>query len=122
MLALDLALEGIFLVLSSVALVFVARARKILTLKAVGRARLFLFFVIIMCLIEDGVGLYLGFRLHSDTITLETVILALVCTAFYYSGRAKSERPRENLGVAVVCMVWTVMGAVLELGLGLIFR
>ncbi|MFQ5863166.1 MAG: hypothetical protein ACE5IC_10710 [Candidatus Brocadiales bacterium] len=122
MLALDFVLEGVILVLSSLALLFVARSRNALTLKAVGRARLFLFFVILVALIENGVGIFLGFRRETDTITLEAVTLALTCTAFYYSGRAKTERPRENLGVAVVCMVWTVMASVFELGLGFILR
>lgn len=120
--AVDLSLEGVFLVTSSLALVFVARSRKALTLKAVGRARLFLFLVIFVSVVESGAGIFLGFRRHADTITLEVVTLALACTAFYYAGRAKSGRPRENLGVAVVCMVWTVMAAALELALGALLR
>lgn len=122
MLALDLSVEGIFLGVSILALVFLARSRKTLTLKAVGRARFFLLLLLALIIVENGLGIYFGFRRHPDTITLEILTLALTGTAIFYSGKARHERPRENLGVAVICIVWTLMASVFELILGFFLR
>ncbi|MCP4364079.1 MAG: hypothetical protein GY800_02100 [Planctomycetes bacterium] len=119
MLALNTGLEGIILIIGVVSLIFLGRARKALTLKAVNRARFFLLLLMGVIIIENGLGIYFGFRRQPDTITLEILTLALAGTAIYYSGSARQERPRENLGVAVVCMVWTVMASSFEVILGL---
>jgi hypothetical protein len=103
-----------------VSLIFLGRARRALTLKAVNRARFFLLLLMGVIIIENGLGIYFGFRRQADTITLEILTLALAGTAIYYSGRAREERPRENLGVAVICMVWTVMASSFEVILGLV--
>lgn len=120
--ALDIALEGILLILTSSALFFMARSKKVLTRKAVGRARIFLFFIFALILAEIGLGIFFGFGRHPDTITQECVSLALVGTAVHYSGKALQERPKENLGMATICIVWSVMAAALELVLGVILR
>ncbi len=119
MLALNTGLEGSILIIGVVSLIFLGRARKALTLKAVNRARFFLLLLMGVIIIENGLGIYFGFRRQADTITLEILTLALAGTAIFYSGCARQERPRENLGVAVVCMVWTVMAASFEVILGL---
>ncbi len=118
MLALNTGLEGVILLFGVVSLVFLGRARKSLTLKVVNRARFFLLLLMGVIIIENGLGIYFGFRRQADTITLEALTLALVGTAIFYSGKAREERPRENLGVAVVCMVWTVMATAVEVILG----
>ncbi len=120
MLALNTGLEGSILIIGVVSLIFLGRARSALTLKAVNRARFFLLLLMGVIIIENGLGIYFGFRRQPDTITLEILTLALAGTAIYYSGRAREERPRENLGVAVVCMVWTVMASSFEVILGLV--
>lgn len=122
MVALDFGMEGALCIVAILSLVFLTRSRKALTLKAVNRARFFLLLLVAMIIVENGLGIYFGFRRHHDTITLETLVLALVGTALFYSGKARNERPRENLGVAVVCMVWTVMATALELILGLFLK
>jgi hypothetical protein len=119
LLALNTGLEGSILMISAVSLIFLGRARRALTLKAVNRARFFLLLLMGVIIIENGLGIYFGFRRQADTITLEILTLALAGTAIFYSGRAREERPRENLGVAVVCMVWTVMASSFEVILGL---
>ena len=120
MLALNTGLEGIILIIGVVSLIFLGRARRALTLKAVNRARFFLLLLMGVIIIENGLGIYFGFRRQADTITLEILTLALAGTAIYYSGRAREERPRENLGVAVICLVWTVMASSFEVILGLV--
>ncbi len=120
MLALNTGLEGIILMIGVVSLIFLGRARRALTLKAVNRARFFLLLLMGVIIIENGLGIYFGFRRQADTITLEILTLALAGTAIYYSGRAREERPRENLGVAVICLVWTVMASSFEVILGLV--
>ena len=120
MLALNTGLEASILIIGVVSLIFLGRARSALTLKAVNRARFFLSLLMGVLIIENGFGIYFGFRRQADTITLEILTLALAGTAIYYSGRAREERPRENLGVAVVCMVWTVMASSFEVILGLV--
>ena len=122
MVALDLLLEGVLLAASTLSLIFLSRSRKALTLKSVSRARFFLLLLMALILVENGLGIYFGFRREHDTITLETLTLALTGTAIFYSGKARHERPRENLGVAVVCMVWTVMSNTLEVILGFFLR
>lgn len=122
MLALDLLMEGTLLLAATLSLIFLSRARKALTLKSVGRARFFLLLFMGLILVENGLGIYFGFRREHDTITLETLTLALAGTAIFYSGKARHERPRENLGVAVVCIVWTVMSNALEVILGFFLR
>ena len=119
MVALDFGMEGALFVVAVLSLVFLTRSRKALTLKAVNRARFFLLLLVAMIIVENGLGIYFGFRRAPDTITMETLVLALVGTALVYSGRARNERPRENLSVAIVCIVWTVMAEALELILGL---
>ncbi len=119
MLALNTGLEGIILLIGVVSLIFLGRARKSLTLKVVNRARFFLLLLMGVIIVENTLGIYFGFRRQADTITLEVLTLALVGTAIFYSGKARQERPRENLGVAVVCMVWTVMATFIEVILGL---
>jgi hypothetical protein len=120
LLALNAGLEASILFIGVVSLIFLGRARSALTLKAVNRARFFLSLLMGVLIIENGFGIYFGFRRQADTITLEILTLALAGTAIYYSGRAREERPRENLGVAVVCMVWTVMASSFEVILGLV--
>ncbi len=120
MLALNAGLEASILFIGVVSLIFLGRARSALTLKAVNRARFFLSLLMGVLIMENGFGIYFGFRRQADTITLEILTLALAGTAIYYSGRAREERPRENLGVAVVCMVWTVMASSFEVILGLV--
>lgn len=120
--AVELTLEAILLALSSSGLFFIIRSKKVLTRKAVSRARFFLFLIFALILIESGLGIYLGFVRHPDTITQGCVSLALVGTAIYYSGRAVQERPKDNLGIATICIVWAVVSAALELVLGLILR
>ena len=122
MVALDFGMEGALFVVAILSLVFLTRSRKALTLKAVNRARFFLLLLVAMIIVENGLGIYFGFRRAPDTITMETLVLALVGTALFYSGKARNERPRENLGVAVVCMVWTVTATALELILGLFLK
>ena len=119
MVALDFGMEGALCIVAILSLVFLIRSRKALTLKAVNRARFFLLLLVAMIIVENGLGIYFGFRRAPDTITMETLVLALVGTALVYSGRARNERPRENLSVAIVCIVWTVMAEALELILGL---
>jgi len=120
--ALDFGMEGALFVVAVLSLVFLTRSRKALTLKAVNRARFFLLLLVAMIIVENGLGIYFGFRRAPDTITMETLVLALVGTALVYSGRARNERPRENLSVAIVCIVWTVMAEALELILGLFLK
>jgi hypothetical protein len=115
-------MEGALFVVAILSLVFLTRSRKALTLKTVNRARFFLLLLVAMIIVENGLGIYFGFRRAPDTITMETLVLALVGTALFYSGKARNERPRENLGVAVVCMVWTVTATALELILGLFLK
>ncbi len=122
MLALDFGLEGILLIVSTMALIFLGKSKKALTLKAVGHARFFLLLLLGLILVENGLGIGLDFRRDPDTITLEATTLALTATAIYYSGRARHERPRENLGVATVCTVWVVMANALELILGFFLK
>ncbi|HCN20012.1 MAG: hypothetical protein A3C38_02665 [Planctomycetes bacterium RIFCSPHIGHO2_02_FULL_50_42] len=122
MVALDFGMEGALFVVAVLSLVFLTRSRKALTLKAVNRARFFLLLLVAMIIVENGLGIYFGFRRAPDTITMETLVLALVGTALVYSGRARNERPRENLSVAIVCIVWTVMAEALELILGLFLK
>ena len=122
MVALDFGMEGALFVVAVLSLVFLTRSRKALTLKAVNRARFFLLLLVAMIIVENGLGIYFGFRRAPDTITMETLVLALVGTALVYSGRARNERPRENLSVAIVCIVWTVTATALELILGLFLK
>ena len=122
MVALDFGMEGALCIVAILSLVFLIRSRKALTLKAVNRARFFLLLLVAMIIVENGLGIYFGFRRAPDTITMETLVLALVGTALVYSGRARNERPRENLSVAIVCIVWTVMAEALELILGLFLK
>ena len=122
MVALDFGMEGALFVVAVLSLVFLTRSRKALTLKAVNRARFFLLLLVAMIIVENGLGIYFGFRRAPDTITMETLVLALVGTDLVYSDRARNERPRENLSVAIVCIVWTVMAEALELILGLFLK
>ena len=122
MLGLDLGLEGLLLVVSSIALVFIVKARRTLIISTLNRGIFFLSFVIFLEIVENVVGLYVGFRREADTITLETVTIAITVTALYYAASAKKERARESLGIATICTVWVVMACALEIFLGLILR
>ena len=96
MLGLDLGLEGLLLVVSSIALVFIVKARRTLIISTLNRGIFFLSFVIFLEIVENVVGLYVGFRREADTITLETVTIAITVTALYYAASAKKERASTN--------------------------
>ena len=122
MLWLDLALEGLLLVVSSIALVFIVKAKRTLIIRSLNRGIFFLSFNIFLEIVENVVGISMGFRREADTITLETVTIAITVTALYYAASAKKERARESLGIATICAVWVVMACALEIFLGLILR
>lgn len=120
--ALDFGLEGLLLVVSSIALVFIVKAKRTLIIRTLNRGIFFLSFVIFLEIVENAAGISMGFRREADTLTLETVTLAITVTALYYAVSSKRERARESLGIATICAVWVVMACALEILLGLILR
>lgn len=120
---LDLGLEGLMLVVSSIALVFIVKARRTLIIRTLNRGIFFLSFSIFLEIAENIVGIgIIGFRRGADSIVLEAVVLALTITSLYYAASAKRERARESLGIATICIVWVIMVCTLEVFLGLVLK
>ncbi|MEE9584787.1 MAG: hypothetical protein V3W51_04820 [Candidatus Brocadiales bacterium] len=117
MLGLEISFELLALIAASVGLGLLIKARSAGSIKP---AIITLYLCIGLDVAETLTRRFLGVKATAESATIETVTVALTATALYYAIRSRKEGPAGRLGLAIICMVWTVTIFALELFLGLI--
>jgi len=122
---LDRVLDFTALILASVALGFLLKAKSTPKMHLLSRGTLFLWLVVILEVLEDMVEIPLfGFAAaidDEDALALEIITLCQAGTALYYISKVKNEKALEFLNVSILCSIWLVMAYALEVILGLVF-
>ncbi|MEK7821698.1 MAG: hypothetical protein AAB260_01510 [Planctomycetota bacterium] len=122
---LDRVLDFAALILASVALGFLLKAKSTPKTHLLRRGTLFLWLVVILEVLEDMVEIPLfGFAAtidDEDALALEIITLCQAGTALYYVSKVKNEKVLEFLNVSILCSIWLVMAYALEVILGLVF-
>ncbi|MDI6761107.1 MAG: hypothetical protein QMD05_09805 [Candidatus Brocadiaceae bacterium] len=121
----DMAFDLSALVVTCLALGFLIKAKNTHKVNLLGRAKLFLWLVIVLEILEDVTEISLFGLVKTkgdeDALALEVITLCLACTAIYYTSKARGEKAPEYLGFSILCTTWLVVAYVLEGALGPVF-
>lgn len=125
MVILDSALDFAALIIASLALGFLLKAKNTPKMHLLRRGTLFLWLIVILEVLEDVVEIPLfGFAAtldDEDAIALEILTLCLAGTALYYVSKVKEEKTLKFLDFSILCSIWLVVAYALEVILGLVF-